>query len=142
MVHDLDLALALSAAEPVTVEGEGSVAASGTWDTARAEVAFDDGFTAVFDVSRQASARRRAMRVVYPSGEVEIDFLTRAFRNTTPHPLNADFADTPAAQDTLAASIQAFLQAARGEAAAPLVGAADGARALDLALAVEWALAG
>jgi predicted dehydrogenase len=142
MVHDLDLALALSAAEPVTVEGEGSIAASGSWDTARAEVTFDDGFTAVFDVSRQAVARQRTMRVVYPSGEVEIDFLTRAFRNTTPYPLNVDFADTPAAQDTLAASIEAFLQAVRGETPAPLVGAADGTKALDLALAVEQALAG
>jgi predicted dehydrogenase len=141
MVHDLDLALALSAAEPVTVEGEGSVASSGNWDEARAEVTFDDGFVAVFDVSRQAPARRRTMKVVYPSGEVEIDFLTREFRNTTPHPLNSDFAATPAAQDTLAASIQAFLKAVRGEAPAPLVGAADGARALDLALAVEQALA-
>jgi predicted dehydrogenase len=142
MVHDLDLALALSTAEPVTVEGEGTIAASGSWDAARAEVTFDDGFTAVFDVSRQAAARQRSMRVVYPSGEVEIDFLTRAFRNTTPYPLNAGFADTPAAQDTLAASIEAFLLAVRGETPVPLVGAADGTKALDLALAVEQALGG
>jgi predicted dehydrogenase len=124
------------------VEGEGTIAASGSWDAARAEVTFDDGFTAVFDVSRQAAARQRSMRVVYPSGEVEIDFLTRAFRNTTPYPLNAGFADTPAAQDTLAASIEAFLLAVRGETPVPLVGAADGTKALDLALAVEQALGG
>jgi predicted dehydrogenase len=141
MIHDLDLALALSAAQPTTAEGEGAVASSGSWDRARSEVTFDDGFTAVFDVSRQAQARRRSMRVVYPSGELEIDFLTRAFRNTTGFPLNADFAETPAAKDTLATSVEGFLQAVRGQAPRPVVTADEAIRALDLALAVEQALA-
>jgi hypothetical protein len=82
------------------------------------------------------------MKVVYPSGEVEIDFLTRAFRNTTGFPLNADFAETPAAKDTLAASVQGFLDAVTGLAPRPIVTAADATRALDLALAVEQGLAG
>ena len=71
MVHDLDLALSISAADPVTAEGEG-MRIDGVWDVARSEVSFEDGFTAVFDVSRQAPERKRTMRVVYPSGEVEI----------------------------------------------------------------------
>ena len=50
MIHDLDLALSLSTAQPVAVEGEGTVDFSGGWDQARAEVTFDDGFTAVFVV--------------------------------------------------------------------------------------------
>ncbi|HMO41891.1 MAG TPA: Gfo/Idh/MocA family oxidoreductase [Phenylobacterium sp.] len=137
MIHDLDLALSLSSAEPVTAEGEGDIVRSGAWDTARAEVTFDDGFTALFDVSRQAQARKRTMKIVYPSGELEIDFLTRAFRNTTGFPLNPDFAETPAAQDTLGASIEGFLAAVRGEAPRPVVTAAEAIRALDLALAVE-----
>jgi predicted dehydrogenase len=141
MVHDLDLALSLSAAEPVTAEGEGGRGPAGVWDLARAEVSFEDGFTAVFDVSRLAPARKRTMRVVYPSGEVEIDFISRAFRNTTPFALNADFADTPAAADPLGASVEAFLQAVRGEAPRPAVTADEAMRALDLALAVEQALA-
>ena len=141
MIHDLDLVLALSAANPLRVSGEGAIATSRSYDVARADIAFDDGFTAVFDVSRMAPERRRSMRVVYPSGAVEIDFLTRAFRNTTAFPLNRDFADTPAAKDTLGASIEGFLQAVRGEAPAPVVGAADATRALDLALAIEQALA-
>lgn len=139
MIHDLDLALSLSAAQPVAAEGEGVLNGDG-WDAARSEVTFDDGFTAVFDVSRQAAARRRTMRVVYPSGELEIDFLARTFRNTTPYPLKADFADTPAAQDTLGASVEGFLRAARGLAPRPLVTADEAIRALDLALAVEQAL--
>jgi predicted dehydrogenase len=141
MVHDLDLALSLSAAEPVTAEGDGRFGAAGDWDAARAEVGFEDGFTAVFDVSRQAPARNRTMRVVFPSGEVEIDFMARTFRNTTPFALNADFADTPAAQDPLGASVASFLAAVRGEAPRPVVTAEEAIRALDLALAVEQALA-
>ncbi|MEO8113649.1 MAG: gfo/Idh/MocA family oxidoreductase, partial [Phenylobacterium sp.] len=140
MVHDIDLALALAAADPVTAEGEGTLGPGGVWDVARAEVSFEDGFTAIFDVSRMAPERRRHMRVVYPSGEVEIDFLTREFRNTTPFALNRDFADTPAATDPLGASVEGFLKAVRGEAPRPIVTAEEAIRALDLALAVEQAL--
>src|SRR5512144_149941 len=103
MVHDIDLALSISAADPVTAEGEGRLSDDGVWDVARAEVSFDDSFTAIFDVSRQAPERKRTMKVVYPSGEVEIDFVARTFRNTTPFALNADFADTPAGKDPLGA---------------------------------------
>lgn len=140
MVHDIDLALSLSAAEAVTAEGEGVRNGGGRWDVARAEVTFDDGFTARFDVSRQAPERRRTMRVVFPSGEVEIDFLARSFRNTTPFALNPDFADTPAAADPLGASVESFLMAVRGEAPRPVVTADEAIRALDLGLAVEQGL--
>ena len=140
MVHDLDLALAITTAEPVTAEGEGRLGASGSWDAARAEVSFDSGFTGLFDVSRLAEGRKRTMRVVYPSGEVEIDFMARTFRNTTPFALNPDFADTPAAADPLGASVEAFLQAVRGEAPRPIVTAEEAIKALDLAIAVEQAL--
>jgi predicted dehydrogenase len=141
MIHDLDLALSLSAADAVTAESEGRFAAAGGWDSVRAEVGFEDGFTALFDVSRQAPARKRTMRVVFPSGEVEIDFMARSFRNTTPFELNADFAETPAARDPLGASVASFLAAVRGEAPRPVVTAEEAIRALDLALAVEQALA-
>jgi predicted dehydrogenase len=142
MIHDIDLALAISAADPVTAEGEGTLSADGVWDIARAEVTFDDGFTALFDVSRQAAARNRTMKIVYPSGEVEIDFVARTLRNTTPFALNPDYADTPAGKDPLGASVEGFLMAVRGEAPRPIVNAEEAIRALDLALAIEQALAG
>ncbi|MFI4966192.1 MAG: Gfo/Idh/MocA family protein [Caulobacterales bacterium] len=141
MVHDIDLALALSAAEPVTAEGEGTLGEDGVWDVARAEVSFDDGFVALFDVSRQAPARKRTMRIVYPSGEVDVDFVARTLRNTTPFRLNAGYADTPAGQDPLGASVAGFLAAVRGEAPRPVVNAEEAIAALDLALAIEQALA-
>jgi predicted dehydrogenase len=141
MVHDIDLALVICAADPVTAEGEGALSEDGVWDVARSEVSFESGFTAFFDVSRQAPARKRIMRVVYPSGEVEIDFVARTFRNTTPFVLDADFAETAAGKDPLGASVAGFLAAVRGEAPRPVVTADEAIRALDLALAVEQALA-
>ncbi|WP_430425792.1 Gfo/Idh/MocA family protein [Phenylobacterium sp.] len=140
MVHDIDLALAIAASNPVTAEAEGARGPDGVWDVVRAEASFESGFTAILDVSRQAPARRRTMRIVYPSGEVEIDFVARTFRNSTPFELNADFADTPAASDPLGASVEGFLQAVRGEAPRPVVTAEEAMAALDLAIAVEQAL--
>jgi predicted dehydrogenase len=141
MIHDIDLALAISAAEPVTAEGEGARSEDGVWDIARSEVTFEDGFTATFDVSRQAPERRRTMRIVYPSGEVNVDFVGRTLSNTTRFALNADYAETPAGRDPLGASVEGFLMAVRGEAPRPVVDAEEAIRALDLALAIEQALA-
>ena len=140
MIHDLDLALSLASGSPLAAEGEGDVAYSGGLDAVRAEVTFDDGFTAVFDASRMAPERRRSMRVVYPSGELEIDFLARTFRNTTGFDLNPDFAETPGARDPLGASVGAFLACVRGDRDRPVVTGEEAARALDLALAIERAV--
>jgi predicted dehydrogenase len=140
MVHDIDLCLAIAASEPVTAEAEGARGPDGVWDVVRAEASFESGFTAILDVSRQAEARKRTMRIVYPSGEVAIDFMARTFRNTTPFALNPDFADTPAASDPLGASVEGFLLAVRGQAPRPVVTADEAIAALDLAIAVEQAL--
>jgi predicted dehydrogenase len=140
MIHDLDLALSLASGSPLAAEGEGDIAYSDGLDAVRAEVTFDDGFTAVFDASRMAPERRRSMRVVYPSGELEIDFLARTFRNTTGFDLNPDFAETPGARDPLGASVGAFLACVRGERDRPVVTGEEAARALDLALAIERAV--
>ncbi len=140
MVHDIDLALAIAASEPVTAEAEGAQGPDGVWDATRADVTFESGLMATFDVSRLAEGRRRTMRIVYPSGEVAIDFVARTFRNTTPFPLNADYADTPAAKDPLGASVEGFLNAVRGLAPRPVVTVDEAMAALDLALAIEQAL--
>jgi predicted dehydrogenase len=140
MVHDLDLALAIAEGDAVTAESEGHMGDDGVWDEVRAEVTFAGGSLARFDVSRHAPARRRSMKIVYPSGEVEVDFVARTFRNTTPFVLNADYADTPAAKDPLGVSVAGFLAAVRGEAPRPVVTLEEAIAALDLALAVEQAL--
>ncbi len=142
MIHDLDLALAITRAQPLAVEAEGAMVANTSFDTVEAEATFDDGFTARFRASRLAEARERTMRLVYPSGEVRIDFVSRTFENTTPFALDAGFERTPAGRDPLGASVARFLACVRGEADRPLADAQDGARALDLALAVEQAAGG
>jgi predicted dehydrogenase len=133
MIHDLDLALSISAAAPAQVQAQGG------WNGIRTEIGFDDGFVAAFEASREAEARKRTMKVVYPSGEVELDFLTREFRNTTPFVLNPDFADTPAGRDPLGASVEGFLAAVQGRAPRPIVTAEEAIRALELGLRVEKA---
>jgi predicted dehydrogenase len=133
MVHDIDLALALIGSEV------SHVAATGDDDAAQAEVTFANGSVATFAVSRIAPERKRTMKLVYPSGEVEIDFLTRAFRNTTPFALDAEFTETPAGKDPLGASIGAFIEAAAGRSPRPLVTGDEAQAALDLALRVDAA---
>ena len=133
MVHDLDLALALAGSEPEDVEAVGDA------DAVRAAVTFKGGLTALFEASRVAEARARTMRIFYPSGIVEIDFLAPSFRNPTYFKLNPDFAGTAEGRDPLGASLAAFIAAIRGEAARPAITGEEGARAVDLALAVERA---
>ncbi|HXV00314.1 MAG TPA: Gfo/Idh/MocA family oxidoreductase [Caulobacteraceae bacterium] len=139
MIHDLDLALALTSAEPLAVEAEGACLANSLLDEAQAEVSFEDGFTARFRASRVAADRERSLTLVYPDGEVRLDLLTHAFENTTSFALNPEFEDDPRSRDRLGASLAAFVAAVRGEGV-PLADAADGVRALDLALAVEQAV--
>ncbi len=133
MIHDLDLGLALAGG------GEAQVHASGGFDEVRAEVRFAGGTTGRFEASRQAAARERTMRLTYPSGVVEIDFLAPSFRNTTAFALNPDFAETPAGRDPLGVSVAQFLAAVRGEADRPAVTGAEGVGALGLALQIERA---
>jgi predicted dehydrogenase len=140
MIHDLDLALALGQGEPFAVEGEGALVANNQVDRARAEVTFDDGFTAAFHASRVAAAPERSLTIVYPAGTVEIDLINGDVINTTPFALDSGFAATPGGRDRLGVSLHTFLRAARGEIQRPLADAADGVRALDLALAVQQAV--
>jgi predicted dehydrogenase len=134
MIHDLDLGLTLAGG------AAWDVSASGGFDEARAEVRFAGGLVGVFEASRIAQARERTMRIVYPSGVVEIDFLKPAFDNGAAFALNEAFATTPDGRDPLGASVSAFLAAVRGDAERPAVTGEEGLRALALALAVERAV--
>jgi predicted dehydrogenase len=133
MIHDLDLGLTLADDRVLKVQ------AHGAFDEVRAKVMFSNGLVGVFEASRVAERRERTMRIVYPSGVVEIDFLKPAFHNTTAFTLNEDFATTPDGRDPLGASVGRFLAAVRGEAARPAVTGEEGLRALVLALEVERA---
>ena len=142
MIHDIDLAITLNPAEPLGVEAQGRTTHGPFLDEVACKVTLADGAVLRLEASRIAPERERRMRIVYPSGEVEIDFVTRAFRNTTPFALDEAFTDTPAGKDPLGASVAAFVAAVRGEAARPAVTGEEAQRALELALAVEQAAGG
>ena len=79
------------------------------------------------------------MRIVYPSGEVNIDFVARTFSNTTAFALDAGFADTPVGRDPLGANVARFLDAATGVALRPAVTGEEALAALDLILQIDAA---
>jgi predicted dehydrogenase len=139
MIHDLDLALALNPTPPVEVKASGRTAHGAHLDEVFTEIGFADGMVLTVDGSRLDEGRKRTMRLVYPAGEVVIDFMAKTFANSTPFALNADYSDTPQGKDPLGASVQAFLDAVHGEADRPLVTGAEAVEALDLALRVEAA---
>lgn len=138
MVHDLDLALQLMGRQPEKIIAQARAEKGKTADAIDARLAFG-GAEAVFVASRVAPARRRFMRLVYPSGEVNVDFLARTFENTTDFPLNADFATTPKGSDPLGANVSIFIDAVLGKVERPAVTGAEGLAVLDLALQIDKA---
>ena len=139
MIHDIDLAVALNPADIVAVGASGRTTHGPFLDEVACELKLADGAVLRLEASRIAGERERRMRIVYPSGEVEIDFVTRAFRNTTPFALDEAFTETAAGRDPLGSSVAAFVAAVRGEAARPAVTGAEALRALTVALAIEAA---
>jgi predicted dehydrogenase len=139
-IHDADLAMRLvGGGAPVSIHARGTRARSAHFDTIESEATFADGAVVRLAASRVADARRRTMRIVYPSGELEIDFVARTFRNGTPFALDAGFADTPVGKDPLGANVARFLDAAVGAAPRPAVTGEEALAALDLILAVDEA---
>ncbi|MEL6286204.1 MAG: Gfo/Idh/MocA family oxidoreductase [Pseudomonadota bacterium] len=114
MIHDLDLAACLVARAFSGVRTKGEVGQSGHLDQATCEFDFVAGGSAWLHASRSAAERERTMKLVYPSGMIAVDFLTRRVTNTTPHQIKVDIAaDLP---DPLGAADESFFKACRGEA--------------------------
>lgn len=138
MVHDLDLAIALSGGAVTAVEGETDEGRFGHPDIARARLTFDNGRVAELSASRVHHERDRKMRIEYETGVLEIDFVAKTFENSTPYDLNPDFADDPSARDSLGANVNAFIASVLDGAPVAVPGIA-GLRALDAARAVDGA---
>lgn len=138
MIHDLDLAAELFGGEALKARTFGSAVHTHFLDEASSELTFPGGGVAELTASRCASNRQRRMRIDYPSGAVEIDFLTREVRNDTPFDIRLDVSDR--LPDPLRAAAQAFVAAIRGEAVSPITGGV-GARAAHLAQMVETGMA-
>src|SRR5262249_26098331 len=137
MVHDLDLVLQLIKAKPHAIKATAQSEHGRTADRIDAHLSFD-GCEAHFTASRIAE-RRRYIRAVYPSGEVKLDFISRAFENTTSFPLNANFAETRIGSDPLGANVAQFIDAVLGVAPRPVVNGPEALAVLELALDVDKA---
>lgn len=118
MIHDLDLAAMMLGREFTHVEATGRKVHSAHIDEAEAVFDYASGGKAKLRASRAAEFRERTMRVVYPSGEIDIDFLTRRLKNTTPYEVKVDIAaDLP---DPLGAADEGFYAACLGLARSPV----------------------
>lgn len=118
MIHDLDLAAMMLGREFTKAEATGRKVHSDFLDEVEAWFDYAKGGRAHLRASRAAEIRERTMRVVYPSGEIDIDFLTRKLVNTTPYEVKVDIAaDLP---DPLGAADEGFYAACLGLARSPV----------------------
>lgn len=84
MIHDIDLSHTLFAGEVQKFECEGRRELGRELDYALASI--EIGPTRVkLEASRIAKTRKRVMSLVFPNGEITIDFLQRRVENTTPY---------------------------------------------------------
>ena len=131
MIHDLDLVHQLVPHAVRGVAARSRAIHGFLADEVSASVNFSNGSIAHLETSRISEARRRGMRAEYRDGVVEIDFITRKIKNSTPRPLK------PLEMvDPLAESVQAFVRSVR-EGAAPLVRPQEARRALQTALMID-----
>jgi predicted dehydrogenase len=118
MIHDLDLAAMMFGNEFTGVTATGKRVHSDHLDEATAEFSYANGGIARLIASRATSERQRSMHVVYPSGEISIDFLTRKVENSTPYEIKVDIAaELP---DPLGAADEGFYAACLGLARSPV----------------------
>lgn len=140
MVHDIDLALAVTGERPERVEATMLEARANLADHIKTTLYFPSGAVAKLEASRVAEARDRVMRIDYQgSGHVEVDFLAKRFDNPASLPLDPDFADTPKARDSLGANVAAFVAACRGGEGGPCADGPAGYLCLETALRVDEA---
>jgi predicted dehydrogenase len=131
MIHDLDLVHRLVPSPAESVDARARSLHTRFADEMHADIVFANGSVARLETSRIADVRRRGMRAEYRDGVIEIDFITRKIRNTTPRPLKALEQGDP-----LGESVLSFVDAVKG-GAAPLVKPQEARTALATALAIE-----
>jgi len=134
MIHDLDLAGCLIDGQFQDVSAAGRKLHTDHLDEASAEFTYSSGAKAVLKASRAAKARERSMRVVYESGEISVNFLTREVVNTTPYDIQVDV--SASLPDPLGAADESFFRSCQGHQSSPVPG--HGAvRAVAMAEAAE-----
>ena len=148
MIHDLDLILALTDSEVVSVDAVGAPVASLHDDIANARIRFANGAVATITASRVSARTERRMRIFAADGYVSVDFANRKLSvirrgHGQKLPWVEGFGIEEVSwqdHDALAAEQAAFVAAVL-DGAPVLVDAAAGRRALAAALAVADAMA-
>lgn len=145
MIHDLDLVHQVAPAPVARACATGMALHGALADEASAELTLADGCVARLFASRNAPERERSMKLVYPDGEVFIDFARRTLTNTTGATLVAAFggehvAGRPAvANDPVGFGVRSFVDCVRnGES--PWISGPCGRRALETALRITEAI--
>ena len=134
MIHDLDLVHTLVRSEVIDIQARGLTQYGPHADEVAAAVTFANGTVARLDTSRIADTRKRGLRAVYKDGVVEIDFLTREVKNSTPRTLNPLEIGDP-----LGEAVANFVAAAR-DGGVPVVLAEQARQALETAVLIDEAV--
>lgn len=140
MIHDIDLALALTGSEVVSVEAIGAAVRAPTNDFARAILRFADGAVAHLDASRIADRTERTIRVVDDGGLLVADLAARTVARVAADGAVGDEIAVPPS-DNLALEIDSFLDAV-AKRRPPVVDGEAGLAALVVAGEVMRAIEG
>jgi predicted dehydrogenase len=131
MIHDLDLVHRLVPGAVAKVDARARAVHGSHADEVSAQVQFSNGAEVRLLTSRVAPQRSRGMRLAYDDGVIQVDFVTRKIRNTTPRPLKPLAFDDP-----LGESVAAFVRAV-SEGAQTLVRPEEARNALETALLID-----
>jgi predicted dehydrogenase len=139
MIHDLDLVHQLIDGPLLTAAAEGRRMHGEDADEVSAELSFGGGTLVRLYGSRISEVRERTMRIEYDDGVVELDFIRRTLRNTTPArltpPGEGDAVQRAIAADPLGYAVGEFVRAVREERE-PFVNGYGARRALASALRI------
>ena len=144
MIHDLDAVLAFVKSPVKEIRAAGLPILSNKVDIANARVEFESGCIANFTASRVSTERVRKLRFFQPRQYISIDYgrqdvlvfsVGDGAGAPSPNPNIRISKPTIVPEEPLRAEIRAFLDAVRTRKA-PVVGLADGRRALEVALEI------
>ncbi len=141
MIHDLDIVLALDGSELVQVDAVGVPVLTPKVDIANARLRFASGLIANLTASRVSAEKVRKFRVFSPRTYVSADFAAREAQvyrlkeGEGGRPEIASERMSAPEQEPLRRQLEAFLHSVR-QRSQPVVGGADGRRALALAQAI------